>query len=672
MHSGAVAEEATPQALRSDGEPTPAGRAMARVSLRMDARAVGSAAAVFVAYLVTARLSLLTDIESLNVAAIWLPAGVSTAALLLARRTYWPILLLSIGVAAVIGNLTSGTSVPLSIAYAATDTMSPLLAAVALHRVGFGSVETVAGVGWFSLFAIVVAPAVGGLIGAIAAVLIGNQPFLPAWLTWVFSDAGGVVTVAPLILVVAAGHLPTLNRRRAPEAIVLSALLLAVIVAAFGPWELGLRLAAYPIFLFLVLAAVRFGFVGASLATTAVAVLAYAGTLAGYGPMVQLNDRAGLQIGMAHVLVGVTFLTAFVTAAAMSERKVTAEALERERALEARRAAVGERVTAFAHEVARSLEVEELFQQVVREAVRAVPADIVWLTIAVTEGGGPHRVVAAVGAPDLIGSIIEPGDGLIGTVIRDGATVVRNRIEPWERSPNRRMALPGTTLAATGTPIVSDGAVAGTIGLCRIDLDSPFDPVEIHALEVMASLVAVGLTNSVELRQVHESSVRDELTGVPNRRYFNAAFAQLGAQRERQDPILRQPVSAIMFDLDHFGAVNKERGHATGDGVLTEFGRLLSTRLRRADVIARYGGEEFIAILVGTGRDAAVRLADEIRVAFGASSIAGADGDPIRCTVSVGVASIDPEAESLEGLLPAADVALSMAKRAGRNMVASA
>ena len=130
-------------------------------------------------------------------------------------------------------------------------------------------------------------------------------------------------------------------------------------------------------------------------------------------------------------------------------------------------------------------------------------------------------------------------------------------------------------------------------------------------------------------------------------------------------------MSAVLFDLDHFGAVNKERGHATGDLVLAEFGRLLGARLRRADVVARHGGEEFVAVLVGTDREQAVRVADEVRGMFERHPMTGADGDPIHCTVSAGVATVAAEEPSLDGLVATADVALSMAKRAGRNMVSS-
>jgi diguanylate cyclase (GGDEF)-like protein len=256
--------------------------------------------------------------------------------------------------------------------------------------------------------------------------------------------------------------------------------------------------------------------------------------------------------------------------------------------------------------------------------------------------------------------------------MRDGLLVVRERVEPWERASSTRDVMPTGPLAVACAPIIIGGSVVATLALGRLDLDSPFRADEARALEMMAELVAIAMGNAVEFEKAQDLSIRDELTGVPNRRYFTTSFAQLAAQRGRLAPEARVPVSAIMFDLDHFGPVNKERGHATGDVVLAEFGRLLAARLRMADVVARYGGEEFVAVLVGTGREDAVRVADEIRKTFGSTRMTGADGEPIRCTVSAGVATIGAEEASLESLLPTADVALSMAKRAGRNTVSAA
>ena len=94
-------------------------------------------------------------------------------------------------------------------------------------------------------------------------------------------------------------------------------------------------------------------------------------------------------------------------------------------------------------------------------------------------------------------------------------------------------------------------------------------------------------------------------------------------------------------------------------------------RFRASDLVARYGGEEFVAILDGTGRDEAVRIAEETRTAFAEQSFRGASGERLSATVSTGCAELGPE-DGLGELLGACDVGLAMAKGAGRNQVVAA
>jgi diguanylate cyclase (GGDEF)-like protein len=131
----------------------------------------------------------------------------------------------------------------------------------------------------------------------------------------------------------------------------------------------------------------------------------------------------------------------------------------------------------------------------------------------------------------------------------------------------------------------------------------------------------------------------------------------------------RPPLSIVLFDLDHFGDFNKLHGHLVGDEVLRTFGRILSGRLRTADLVARFGGEEFIAVLPGATRTDASRVAEEIRQALEMAPIANASGERHAVTVSAGCAQAEAGAATPDALIRAADVALAMAKRAGRNRV---
>ena len=127
-----------------------------------------------------------------------------------------------------------------------------------------------------------------------------------------------------------------------------------------------------------------------------------------------------------------------------------------------------------------------------------------------------------------------------------------------------------------------------------------------------------------------------------------------------------------MFDLDHFGEFNKLHGHQVGDLVLRSFAGILRGRFRTNDLVARMGGEEFVVVLEGATRNDAELVADEVRMALGTLNLSNDDGQRLLVTVSGGCAQLDEAQATREQLLRTADVALFMAKRAGRDRVVSA
>jgi diguanylate cyclase (GGDEF)-like protein len=170
-------------------------------------------------------------------------------------------------------------------------------------------------------------------------------------------------------------------------------------------------------------------------------------------------------------------------------------------------------------------------------------------------------------------------------------------------------------------------------------------------------------------------SLLDELTGIPNRRYFDRALAQAWDEAVRT----QQPVSLILLDLDHFKSLNDQRGHPAGDASLVQVARLLARKIRRSgdmvtrggDVVARIGGEEFAILLTDTDTDGAARIAETLRGAVEELAIAF-ESAMLRVTVSCGVASLAPAAsQTPELLVRRADRALYAAKAAGRNCVRS-
>ena len=167
---------------------------------------------------------------------------------------------------------------------------------------------------------------------------------------------------------------------------------------------------------------------------------------------------------------------------------------------------------------------------------------------------------------------------------------------------------------------------------------------------------------------LNERTLRDALTGLHNRRYFDRTVAGLERRWRRLAADRRPPVAIIIFDLDHFGRVNKDHGHQAGDAVLRSFSGLLQKRFRARDLVVRFGGEEFVAVIEGVPSATAIEIAEGIRDTFERHPIDVGAAAPIRVTVSGGCSQLGPDGD-ISSALAQADVWLSQAKRAGRNHV---
>ena len=133
-----------------------------------------------------------------------------------------------------------------------------------------------------------------------------------------------------------------------------------------------------------------------------------------------------------------------------------------------------------------------------------------------------------------------------------------------------------------------------------------------------------------------------------------------------------QPLSVVMFDVDHFKQVNDTYGHAAGDAVLQRIGRVVMELVRNEDVVCRYGGEEFVCILRGLTLDQGQLFADRVRRTIEAQVIASGE-HVLRVTVSLGVAALrGMNFSNPEEMINEADAYLYVAKEGGRNQVASA
>jgi diguanylate cyclase (GGDEF)-like protein len=200
----------------------------------------------------------------------------------------------------------------------------------------------------------------------------------------------------------------------------------------------------------------------------------------------------------------------------------------------------------------------------------------------------------------------------------------------------------------------ADGTAVGT--LCAMDTQPrAFSDEDARSLSDLAAIVM----SELELRTL---VLRDGMTGALARQ----AFRQ---EAERAFSLARRhahSLSCIVFDLDHFKAVNDENGHAVGDLVLKACVEVCHQQLRTSDLVGRMGGEEFAIVLPHIAGDAAMNVAQKIRAAIGQIVVPG-KFSPVRFTASFGVASIDGTVRDIAELLEHADQALYAAKAAGRN-----
>ena len=188
-----------------------------------------------------------------------------------------------------------------------------------------------------------------------------------------------------------------------------------------------------------------------------------------------------------------------------------------------------------------------------------------------------------------------------------------------------------------------------------------------QALESRLTLSKTEISNLQQsLEAIRAESLTDPLTGLGNRKYFDRAI-EVALQNALASG---EPLSLLMFDIDHFKSFNDSYGHLTGDQVLRLVGMSLKQTIKGQDITARYGGEEFAVALPNTALRQALTVADHIRRAVMSKELKKKSTGEIlgRVTISVGVSILKP-GDDTDSLIERADACLYAAKRNGRNRV---
>ena len=228
-------------------------------------------------------------------------------------------------------------------------------------------------------------------------------------------------------------------------------------------------------------------------------------------------------------------------------------------------------------------------------------------------------------------------------------------------------ACPGVSPGpALYVPLQLQDRKSGYLAVHRHEGSARFVGRDGRQLALLAAWAAVALDNLRLSENLERLAVTDDLTQVFNYRYLKSALRREVKRAAR----FKQDLSILMVDVDNLKNYNDHNGHLRGSFLLREIAQLFASQVRSWDLVAKYGGDEFTVILPQTDRVGAVAAGERLRSAVEAHQFPLAA--PGAITVSTGIAHFPEDGDSVSGLIEAADRALYLAKRNGRNRVEGA
>lgn len=205
------------------------------------------------------------------------------------------------------------------------------------------------------------------------------------------------------------------------------------------------------------------------------------------------------------------------------------------------------------------------------------------------------------------------------------------------------------------------------LGNISIFNDREYDINNRNTLTLIGNDLAVVVKLMLLYEENERLSITDGLTKVYNRRYFNTQIEKEFEKAKRYNSKL----ALIMLDIDHFKLLNDNYGHQQGDMILIHLGRILKDNVRNIDLIVRYGGEEFAILMSGANKKEGAIVAEKLRKKIEAYPFPALQkgAEPLKVTISLGVAEYSAEMNSTDDLIKSADSVLYKAKEDGRNRV---
>lgn len=250
------------------------------------------------------------------------------------------------------------------------------------------------------------------------------------------------------------------------------------------------------------------------------------------------------------------------------------------------------------------------------------------------------------------------GEGVAGWVAEHAAPALISDV----KADSRFKTFPGQVLTIQSMLAVPMITKDGVIGTMTVTSNRAAAFGKDH--EELLLYLGGAIVRDIENARLYRISITDGLTKAFNRQYL---FQRLPTELERAKRY-GEPLSVILFDVDHFKKLNDKHGHLAGDFVLKEIVRLGQTAIREVDALVRYGGEEFLLILPSTTCKGSQEVAERLRAGVERAEFLFSD-QTLKATISLGCAEFDDDTATDEALLRKADERLYQAKTAGRNRV---
>jgi diguanylate cyclase (GGDEF)-like protein len=173
------------------------------------------------------------------------------------------------------------------------------------------------------------------------------------------------------------------------------------------------------------------------------------------------------------------------------------------------------------------------------------------------------------------------------------------------------------------------------------------------------------IESKILMDKLRDTSLRDGMTGLYNRRFLEEFIDKFMAQAKRS----KDTYHVMMLDVDWFKMVNDTYGHDVGDKVIVEIGKVLKEHIRDSDLAIRYGGEEFVVLLRNASNEGAMEVAKKIHSTFGKLIFSVGVGETMQKTMSIGIAQYPLDGDTIWKCIKYADTALYEAKETGRNKI---